>query len=151
MDKEIFFTHEYPALLRKGNQNQKANWGVLSYQGMVEHMSDSVGMAWGRVKEKSQTPPAMLEKLRSFALSEKEFRPNTPNSLMSSTPAVLRNSNLEDAIKELEHEINNFIFYYHANPEAIVENPFFGPFNYSQWLHLLHKHAIHHLKQFSII
>lgn len=151
MEKEIFFTQEYIPLLRKGKSDQQANWGKLSYQGMIEHMCDSIGMAWGRIKEKNQTPEHHLEKLRSFALSDKEFRPNTPNSIMGEEVAALRHHNLEDAIGELQNEINNFIFYFHANPNAVVLNPFFGEFNYAQWLHLLHKHAIHHLKQFSIV
>lgn len=151
MEKEKFLTEEYIPLLKKLKADTKPQWGVLSAQGMVEHMTDSIGIAWGRLKEKMQTPPDLLEKARGFALSDKSFKPNTKNSYMSETPAPLRNPNMESAIKELENEISSFNNYFHSNKGAIVTNPFFGDFNYEEWLHLLHKHAIHHLKQFAVI
>ncbi len=151
MEKEKFLTEEFITLLKKLKANEKPQWGVLSAQGMVEHMTDSFGSAWGRILEPMQTPPEFLEKAKSFAMSDKPFRPNTKNSLMSETPAPLRQANMEDAVKELENEIFLFTTHYQFYPNAIVTNPFSGDFNYKEWVHLLHKHAIHHLKQFSII
>ena len=151
MEKEKFLTEEYIPLLRKLKADEKPQWGVLSAQGMVEHMTDSFGIAWERLKKPMQTPPELLEKARGFALSDKEFKPNTKNSYMSEAPAPLRRANLEEAITELENEIFLFTTHFQFNAGAVVTNPFFGDFNYEQWLHLLHKHAIHHLKQFSLI
>ncbi len=150
MSKEKFFTHDYIPYLKKLNGTEKAMFGVLSPQGMIEHMTDSIGIAWGRIKEKPQLAEDVMERARTFALSDKEFKPGTKNSLMTETPAPLRNKNMPDAIHELDKEIHNFINYYKNNPHATVTNPFYGDFNYDQWLHLLHKHAIHHLKQFNL-
>jgi hypothetical protein len=96
-----------------------------------------------------QTPPQFLEKAKSFAMSDKEFKPNTPNSILGETPAALRKNNISDALNELQNEINSFIDYHNANASLTITNPFFGDLNYAEWLHLLHKHAIHHLKQFN--
>ncbi len=151
MSKEQFFTQEYIPHLKKLKGDEKGNFGVLSPQGMIEHMTDSIGLAWERVKEPMQTAEIHLEKVRAFALSDKDFRPGVKNSLMTETPAALRHANIEEAVKEIENEIKSFVSYYKANPNAVVMNPFFGDFNYEQWLHLLHKHANHHLKQFNLI
>jgi hypothetical protein len=151
MEKEKFLTEEYITLLKKLKADAKSQWGVLSAQGMVEHMTDSIGIAWERLKEPMQTPPELLEKARSFALSDKDFKPNTKNSYMSEMPAPLRHANMEEAIQELENEIFLFTSHYKFNEGTVVTNPFFGDFNYEQWVHLLHKHAIHHLRQFSLI
>lgn len=151
MNKEHFFTSEYIPLLQKLKGDEKGNWGVLSPQGMVEHMTDSIGIAWGRIPEKLHTAPELLERMRTFALSDKEFKPGTKNALMSETPAPLRKANMQEAIEELREEINHFVAYYRAHPAAVITNPFFGDFNYEQWLHLLHKHAVHHLKQFNLV
>lgn len=151
MDKERFFLEEYIPLLKTLKGNEVGKWGVLSPQGMIEHMTDSIGMAWGRIKEKKVTPENLLPRMRAFALSETEFKPGTKNSLMSETPAPLRLKSMEEAIAELEKEIYNFMEFYKNDPEKIITNPFFGDFNYQEWLHLLHKHAIHHLKQFGVI
>lgn len=148
---EHFFKETYIPILRKLSGNEVGAWGVLSPQGMIEHMTDSIGVAHGRIKQELQTPEPMLEKVRSFALSDKEFKPNTKNSLMSEAPEPLRNPSLSEAIAELENEIKIFIDFYKLNPDRKVLNPFFGEFNYDQWLHLLHKHAVHHLKQFNLV
>lgn len=148
--KELFLKNNFVQLLQQLSDNEVGLWGVLSPQGMIEHMTDAFGNGWGRIKLKQQTPPVILEKVRNFALSEFEFKENTKNSLMSETPAPLRNSSISKAIEELEIEINSFFEYYKINPNALNLNPFFGEFNYDQWVHLLHKHAKHHLKQFNI-
>lgn len=148
---EQFFKETYIPFLQKLIGNEAGAWGVLSAQGMIEHMTESFGVAYGRVKQDLQTPPQILEKMRTFALSDKEFKPGTKNSLMTEDPAPLRKASINEAIKELEKEISDFINFYKANPNHIQTNPFFGDFNYEEWLHLLHKHAIHHLKQFNLI
>jgi hypothetical protein len=151
MEKQKFFTAEYIGLVKKLKGNEKPQWGQLSAQGMIEHMTDSIGIAWGRIKEPMVTKPEFLEKAKSFAMSDKEFKPNTKNTLMAETPAPLRHSTIDDATHELENEIFLFLSYYDFNPEATVQNPFYGELNYKEWLHLLHKHAVHHLKQFSVL
>lgn len=148
---EQFFTKEYIPLLQKLTGNEVGAWGVLSPQGMIEHMTDSIGIAHGRIKQELQTPENLLERVRTFALSDKEFKPNTKNSLMNETPEPLRNLSISEAITELEKEISDFINFYKSNPNHIQLNPFFGEFNYDEWLHLLHKHAVHHLKQFNLV
>ena len=148
---EQFFKETYIPTLLKLSGNEVGAWGVLSPQGMIEHMTDSIGIAHGRIKQELQTPEPLLEKARSFALSDKEFKPNTKNSLMSDAPAALRNYSISEAIIELENEIKDFLDFYKTNPDKKVLNPFFGEFNYEEWLHLLHKHAVHHLKQFNLV
>ncbi len=149
-EKEIFFKETYIQTLKRLSGNEKGNWGVLSPQGMIEHMTDSVGVAHGRIKQELQTPTEVLERVRTFALSDKEFKPDTKNSLMSDTPAPLRTRTITEAITELEKELAVFLDFYKTNPRATYLNPFFGEFNYADWLHILHKHALHHLKQFNL-
>ena len=149
--KEQFFKTEYIPLLNQLSDNEVGLWGVLSPQGMIEHMTDSFGNAYGRIKNTLQTPSELLERVRIFALSDMEFKENTKNSLMSETPAPLRNSSISLAIDELENEIKAFFDFYNSNPTHVEMNAFFFVFNYEQWLHLLHKHATHHLKQFNLL
>lgn len=148
---EHFFKEEYIPLLNQLSDNEVGLWGVLSPQGMVEHMTDSIGIAYGRIQYTLQTPEAMLPKVRAFALSDSQFKENTKNSLMSEMPAPLRNHSMTEAITELEKEINLFIDYYKKNSGVTHLNPFFGEFNYNEWLHILYKHANHHLKQFNLL
>ena len=148
--KEQFFKEEYIPLLKQLSDNEVGLWGVLTPQGMIEHMTDAIGNAHGRIKLTLQTPEAILPRIRTFALSETPFKENTKNALMSEEPAPLRNNSITEAILELENEIKIFFDFYKTNTEHKEMNPFFGEFNYDEWLHLLHKHAQHHLKQFNL-
>lgn len=150
MDKELFFKEQYIPLIKKLTGAEKGNWGVLSAQGMVEHMSESIAIASMRIVHALHTPPEQVERFKSFALSDKEFKPGTKNALMTDEAAPLRHKSMEDAIKELEEEVKEFLSFYEHKPEATVLNPFFGDLNYNEWLHLLNKHAVHHLKQFNL-
>jgi hypothetical protein len=151
MNKEQFLQKDYIPLLKKLKGDEKGNFGKLSPQGMIEHMSDSFGNAYGRIHQELHTKPEMVQRFREFALSDKPFKENTPNAYMSETPPAFRHKNIPDAIVELEGEIKAFFDFYKNNPTAIKLNPFFGEFNYNDWLHLLHKHANHHLKQFNLV
>lgn len=149
-EKEVFLREQYIPLLAKLKPSQQGNWGVLSAQGMVEHMSDSVGIAYGRITQPLHTPPGMVDKMRAFALSDKTFKENTKNAYMAEEPAPLRFSSMQDALAELDTEIKAFMEFYSKNPGHKQLNPFFGEFTYEEWVHLLHKHAFHHLKQFNL-
>jgi hypothetical protein len=150
MNREDFFKNDYLKLLDKIPDTQVGAWGVLSLQGMIEHMTDSIGIGWKRVQFPIQNSEEITAKSKAFMLSDKPFRPGTKNSLMSETADPNRCKNLNDAKEELRNEITEFLNFWENNPDAKVTNPFFGDLNYSEWLHLLHKHAIHHLKQFGI-
>ena len=56
-----------------------------------------------------------------------------------------------ESLRHAPKEITLFLEYYKTNPNATHLNPFFGEFNYQEWLHILYKHANHHLKQFGLI
>jgi len=151
MDKLNFLKNEFPNLLKKLNPETKGAWGVLSAQGMVEHMAESFSQATGLNNQKLHTAPELVEKYKAYALSDKDFKPNTKNGLMSETPAPLLKSSMDEAIAELEKQIANFIQYFETNKGAIITNAFFGDLNFEEWTHLLHKHAVHHCKQFGLL
>ncbi|GIV27767.1 MAG: hypothetical protein KatS3mg027_1581 [Bacteroidia bacterium] len=149
--KEKFLREEYISILKKLKGDEQPRWGKFSAQGMIEHMTDSIGIGWNRIVYPMYTSPENLPKAKAFMLSDKPFKENTPNPYMGEKPPQLRNKNIAEAIEELEKEILNFVQYHKNNPGIIVQNPFFGDLNYEEWLHLLHKHALHHLRQFGLI
>ena len=149
--KEQFLKDEFIPLLKQLSDNEVGLWGVLSPQGMIEHMTDFFGNAYGRIKIPLQTPEAILPKVSAFALSDTPFKENTKNALMSETPASLRKNSITEAILELESEIKAFMDFYKEHPDHAEMNPFFCELNYEEQLHLLHKHSTHHLKQFNLL
>lgn len=151
MDKLNFLKTEFPKLLRTLNAEAKGEWGVLNAQQMVEHMAESISFASGKNNQLLHSPIEHVGKYKEFAMSDKEFKPNTKNVLMSDTPVPIRKKQMEDAIIQLELEIDDFIGYFEKNKGAVLTNSFFGDLNFEEWVHLLHKHAVHHAKQFRLL
>jgi hypothetical protein len=123
----------------------------MTLQQMIEHFSDSVRIASGKTAHPDFVfPPEQLQKYREFMLSEKPFKENTANPLMPEVPAPVINVSTQEAINELQKEINFFLSVFEKNNLQVTRSPFYGDLNYEQNVHLLHKHALHHLRQFGI-
>lgn len=150
-DKQQFIHITFPALLKSLKGNEKGEWGKMSPQQMVEHMTESIRIATEKRKFAIQTPPEKLPLLKSFMMSDKEFKPNTKNALMEEVPPAVINAGLPEAIRELEEEINYFLDYFKSEPEKTTVNPFFGVLSFEEWIQLLYKHCMHHARQFSLV
>jgi hypothetical protein len=60
------------------------------------------------------------------------------------------NPSAEDAINELQKEFDFFFSVFEKNNLQVTRSPFYGDLNYEENVHLLHKHALHHLRQFGV-
>jgi hypothetical protein len=150
-EKAEFLRSRFVPLLQQTPSDTKAAWGKMTLQQMIEHFADSVRIASGKVMHTDiLTPPEHLDKVRAFLESDKPFRENTKNALMPEIPAPVRNPSKEEAVKELKEEIDFFFSVFEKNNLQVTRNPFFGDLNYEQNVQLLYKHALHHLRQFSL-
>lgn len=150
MTKAEFIQFEFPRLLADINPATPPAWGKMSLQQMIEHMSDSVRIANGRDLKDCVTPAEHLPRMRDFMMSDTPFKENTVNIQMSDTPEPCRFERVEDAIGELQQELNEFVDVFGEDKMKTITNPFFGDLNFEQWVQLLHKHALHHLRQFGV-
>lgn len=129
----------------------KGKWGVLNGQQMVEHFIDALRNASGKLILPQITPDAQLPQFREFMLSEKPFKENTKNPLMSDEPAAVRYASINEAVEKLQKELDYFFAAFENDAALTTGNAFFGNLNFEENVHLLHKHAMHHLKQFGIV
>ncbi len=150
-EKLNFISNTVPELLLQLSSETKGNWGVLNAQQMVEHLSESVRIANGKRPEKLITPAENLERVRSFMLSDKAFKENTKNVQMPDIPVPTVKENMQQAIDELNIELQDFIKAFENNPLDTITNPFFGDLNFEEWTHLLNKHFEHHCRQFNLL
>jgi len=148
MNHKEFLESEFIKFCKILSAKQLGKWGKMNAQQMIEHFSDSVKIASGKTSFPLQTPSERLEAVQNFVKSDKQFRENTPNNLISDEPPSVRNETIEKAVSELEKEIEDFYALFHHHPDKIVQNPFFGDLNFELWQKLLAKHALHHSKQF---
>ena len=148
--KEAFLKSGFIPLLKKLNGNEKGNWGVMNSQQMVEHFVDALKNANGKLILPSLNDGERLQKFRDFLMSEEPFKENTKNSLMPEEGIQLRQPDMISAIDKLQTELDYFFDIFKTNPVLETGNAFFGQLNFEMNIQLLHKHAMHHLKQFGL-
>ena len=151
MDKLQFITVEYLPLLGTLEADAKGKWGKMSGQQMVEHICDFFKVSTDKIQFPLTTPAEHLPKYKEFLMSEKQFRENTKAPVLPEEPLPLRHSNIQEALNELENEIDAFIEYFSDNKEKRTLHPAFGDLNFEEWVQLHHKHVTHHLRQFSLM
>jgi len=148
-EKTEFLKFRFIPLLKQIPSDTQPQWGKMTLQQMIEHFSDSVRIASSKtVHTEFIFPPEQLQKYREFMLSEKPFKENTMNPLMPEVPAPVVNISVNEAINELQKEVNYFFSVFEKNNLQVTRSPFYGDLNYEENVHLLHKHAVHHLRQF---
>ena len=142
---------EFTRMIGKLNPEQKGNWGKMNAQQMVEHMSYSFRVASGKHPEKPVLTPEQTQKSYAFMMTEKPFKENTPNRLLPDEPAPLKNKTMQEATDELQKEIDDFFSAFSSDSEKRIVNPFFGNLNYQEQVQLMHKHCMHHARQFGLV
>jgi hypothetical protein len=151
MEKAVFLKDKLVSLFKELPSDTKPVWGKMTVQQMIEHFSDATRVASGKIVVQTiLTPDGNLQKMRDFLMSEKPFRENTPNPLLPEVPPPVKNKTIGGALAELQEELDYFFSRFQNSNSQTSRNPFFGDLNYEQNIHLLYKHAQHHLRQFGI-
>ena len=149
--QEDFLRIEYVPLLKTIDPTRPPGWGKMNIHQVIEHMSDSFRQANGKDPKDCINTPEVVEKMQAFLMSDKPFRENTPNVQMPETPLPVRYDDINDSLGELQAEINDFFDIFDQDKHRLITNPFFGDLDFEKWIRLLHKHAVHHLRQFGVI
>jgi hypothetical protein len=147
-EKVDFLKKELIPLLQKVNPAKTAMWGKMNLQQMIEHLTGAVKIAAGTLQLPNTTEPKDAEKMYAFLMSDKPFRENIKNPLLSEDPYPHRHHTIQAAIGDLQGALLEFFTVYEKDPQKRVLNPIFGNLNFNEQVQLLYKHAIHHLKQF---
>lgn len=152
MEKAQFLKNDLVAHIAAIPADRQPAWGKMNLQQMTEHLArEGFGWASGKILHARILSPAEhLPQYRAFIMSEKNFRENTENKLMPAEPLPVEHPDMPAALTALQQEIDHFFRVYEQEPDKVLINPFFGELDYTLWVHLLHKHAAHHLKQFGV-
>ena len=148
--KEAFLKNDFIPLVSRLKGNEKGEWGVMNSQQMVEHYTDAVKNASGKLILPVLNDGERLQKYRDFLMSEELFKEDIRNPLMPEEGIQLRQPDMISAINKLESELNYFFEAFTTKPELKTGNAFFGQLDYGMNIQLLHKHALHHLRQFGL-
>lgn len=149
-EKENFLRTKFISLLQKIPTSIQPQWGKMNLQQMIEHFSDVVMVASGKIKLPIVTPSDKLPRFRDFMMSEKPFKENTKSPVLPEEPQPLKKHTKEGAIGKLQEELIHFFEEFEKNPGLITTHPVFGELNFDENIQIMHKHALHHLRQFGV-
>ncbi len=116
--KEEFLKNDFIQLLEKLRADEKAKWGIMNAQQMVEHFADSVKNASGKLILPALNDGERLEKSRDFLMSEKPFKENTDNPLIPKEGIPHRQPDLQSAINKLQKELDHFFEVFEKGPQS---------------------------------
>jgi hypothetical protein len=148
--KPIFLKQEFIPLIQQIPPDRKPAWGLMNLQQMVEHMQAAVDLASGKIKYEGDFVSPDPARMRAFLMSDKPFRENTGNPFLPQEPQPTRNHTLQASIGELQASLLHFFDTFESEPGRKVFSPIFGELDYEGQTRLLHKHALHHLRQFGV-
>lgn len=128
--------------------DQKPNFGIMSPQHMVEHLSVSFKSSTKSYGEAPESPTEQHESFKKFIFSDHPFDPSNPDK---SKLEALRFENLDQAKEDLAKSIDRFYTFFEENPDAKPYNDFFGALSKEELERFHYKHLRHHFKQFSLV
>ncbi len=117
---------------------------------MVEHLTDTIRIATGKISQPLLIPEDKIEKMQGFLETDKPMARNIEVPFAPKN-AALRNEDNELAIDELVEEWILFEDLYNTNPGLRANHSFYGELNFQQWRKLNDKHLNHHFEQFGLI
>jgi hypothetical protein len=138
------------SLLDKLSPERKGNWGSMSAQHMVEHLTDSIKISSGKIHLQLEIPEEKIAHMQDILASEREM-PKNIEVPFATREQLLRNEELALAIDELLLEWIDFEDFFSEKPDSTQSHPYYGPLNYKQWIRLHSKHFTHHFSQFGLI
>lgn len=152
IEKENFLRTKLVPCLQRLDPATPPRWGKMNVQRMIEHLGgEAIRNANGRLKiDQIITPLENLKRMREFMMSDKPFRENTRNPLISEKPPPLHYKTIQGAIGALQLELIYFFETFENKPGLTTRNPIFGDLNFEQNVQLLYKHSLHHLRQFGV-
>ena len=138
-------------ILYKLSPQMNPLWGIMNPQQMIEHLIDCV-------RDTNGKSFSSFTRNKKEAEAEKELMVYTdmelPRGIKASgvpeIPASLVYKDLDEAIEQLNIELNDFEIYFKADGRTAV-HPGYGPMNYEEWVFFHGKHFTHHFKQFDLL
>jgi Protein of unknown function (DUF1569) len=124
----------------------KRQWGRMSPQQMVCHLSENLKMALGELPVAPKHLPLRYPPLKQFVIYLAPFPKNAPTApelVIAATPQPWH-----DDLARLQTLIDRFAA--RATATEWPDHPAFGPLSRRAWGVLAYRHMDHHLRQFGV-
>lgn len=143
--------YNFLLILQHLSETSKPLWGKMSPQHMVEHLIWTLQSSEGKIKVACVTPPEKLPVSKRFLLSSRPLPKLFINPVIGPDLLPLKFSNLDEAKKMLNLELEDYYKFFKGNPDAKTTHVAFGELNKDEWDIFHQKHFTHHLSQFGLL
>ncbi|MHC8948982.1 DUF1569 domain-containing protein [Sphingobacterium hungaricum] len=127
------------------------NFGRMTAQHMLEHLSATVLFSNGKLKAKLYIPEEKAESMKQYLVyTDNEFPMGIKAPMLNDELPPLRFPDLETVKERLILELERFKFFFDENPDAKTMHPTLGELTYDEWKIVHDKHFAHHFKQFGL-
>jgi oxepin-CoA hydrolase/3-oxo-5,6-dehydrosuberyl-CoA semialdehyde dehydrogenase len=139
--------------LRSLSAADKASWGKLTPQHMLEHLEMTLRIATGEISGfEVITPEEHIEKVQETLYTYEKMPRGYKFPLMKEDELEeLKHENIEEAKKALLEAYETYETFFREHPEATTKNAVFGELTAFEWKLLNRKHFNHHFEQFGLI
>ena len=153
MKIDIINRQELNTLLNSLAENTQPIWGSLKAQNMVEHLAKTLQYSNGKKQIAQRTSEEEgLKAKQAFIYSDREMSLGLKSPLLPAEgPIPFEFSNIGEAKKNFNKELDDFELYHATHPNAVFVQPRLGKLNYQEWCVFHSKHFTHHFKQFGLI
>lgn len=148
MDKTLL---EKIKLLDGLQPSAKQLWGKMSAQHMVEHLIFAMQLSNNKLNVGCFNPPEKIPVLKKIMMSSRPFPREFINPVIGENLVPLIHNSLNEAIRNLIREVEDYYKFFEENPDAVLTNPTFGDLGKTEWAVFHEKHFRHHFEQFGLI
>ena len=133
------------------NEESQAEFGMMTAQHMVEHLTITLKLASGRIAYPPFTPSEQqLEWKEALLFTPMEFPKGIKAPGIKTHELMpLKYPSLQEAKIQLLKAIREYNTFFEENPDGLTNHPRFGMLNHQEWELFHPKHFKHHLGQFN--
>ena len=136
--------------LRNLSPEQKALWGRMTPQHMVEHLYKTVQASINELTLKIYSEERRIPVFKRLFFSDKPFPKEFMNPAIGPELMKLEFEDLKTAIKEFENILLQYEKFFYNNPGIKTVHPVLGYLTKEEWDIFHNKHFNHHLSQFGL-
>lgn len=133
------------------NTDSKAVFGKMNAQQMIEHLSTVTQIANGNWEVDVFMSEEKCARRKPFLDTNFELQEGFKPSYLSDEPLALKFNTIQEAINDLEYQLQTFLNVFQKDTQRIVVHPFFGSLDFEYWKKFQTKHFTHHFKQFALL
>ena len=149
-NKKDFMHKDVMELLSKLNSDSSPEFGLMTAQHMVEHLSWTLKSCTKRVGEVEKPPTKGQVGFQKFIERGAIFQYRPSDKTKEDLPD-LKLKDLKSAIEQVKVAIERFYAHYEANPTFKCYNKFFGELDFDQLELFNYNHYRYHLGQFGLL